>query len=201
MSTGLHPPLLFVCGEGPFRSTWAATTPWIVPPVGQVATGSSRWEAGSSVVLFGLHLNSRFCAGPVSTRHLSTHALTDTSKSSGSSKMFPLKLPIRLLGLALSFSLLLIVLLRSQSSPAPPDTANPFHAAVEAGTPNLHFLFPATHMTTLACRTLLSSLVMGYEPVVINWGSKETGGKARQIKVRRFPSSACSELRADNLIL
>ena len=47
----------------------------------------------------------------------------------------------------------------------------------------LHFLFPATSMNPLACRSLLSALVYGYEPILLNWGAKETGGKARQIKV------------------
>jgi hypothetical protein len=51
------------------------------------------------------------------------------------------------------------------------------------GQPNLHFLLPATHATPEFCKTLLTTLVHGYEPTVINWGRKETGGEARQIKV------------------
>jgi hypothetical protein len=42
-------------------------------------------------------------------------------------------------------------------------------------------------MNALACKSLLSALVHGYEPVLLNWGAHETGGKARQIKVR-WPS-------------
>jgi hypothetical protein len=53
--------------------------------------------------------------------------------------------------------------------------------------PKLHFLLPATHATPEFCKTLLTTLVHGYEPTVINWGRKETGGEARQIKV----SSVC----------
>lgn len=56
----------------------------------------------------------------------------------------------------------------------------------------LHFLFPLTAFSPLACKSLLSALVLGYEPVLLNWGAKETGGKARQIKVRRLRRLAAS---------
>lgn len=39
-------------------------------------------------------------------------------------------------------------------------------------------------MNPLSCKSLLSALVHSYEPILLNYGSKETGGKARQIKAR-----------------
>lgn len=56
-------------------------------------------------------------------------------------------------------------------------------ATISTSPPRLHFLLPATHATPEFCKTLLTALVHGYEPTVINWGRKEKGGEARQIKV------------------
>ncbi|KAL7410116.1 hypothetical protein BDY24DRAFT_372130 [Mrakia frigida] len=53
-----------------------------------------------------------------------------------------------------------------------------------ASTPKLHFLLPATHSTPEFCKTLLTTLLHDYEPLVINWGANATGVRARQIKVK-----------------
>lgn len=51
--------------------------------------------------------------------------------------------------------------------------------------PQLHLLLPATHSTPEFCKTLLTSLLYGYSPVVINWGFKDRGREGRLAKVSR----------------
>lgn len=47
----------------------------------------------------------------------------------------------------------------------------------------LHFLFPATMMGPLGCKSLLSALLNNFEPILLNFGSQETGSAARLLKV------------------
>ncbi|KAL7415146.1 hypothetical protein BDY24DRAFT_433966 [Mrakia frigida] len=49
--------------------------------------------------------------------------------------------------------------------------------------PRLHFLLPATHSTPEFCKTLLTTLLYDYSPVVTNWGDQERGPKGRLAKV------------------
>ncbi|KAL7417381.1 hypothetical protein BDY24DRAFT_374703 [Mrakia frigida] len=49
--------------------------------------------------------------------------------------------------------------------------------------PKLHFLLPATNSPYEFCKTLLTTLVNDYEPIVINWGSKARDSAARIEKI------------------
>lgn len=61
--------------------------------------------------------------------------------------------------------------------------------------PKLHFLLPATNSPYEFCKTLLTTLVNDYEPIVINWGSKARDSAARIEKVSKLGRRAKGELR------
>lgn len=62
-------------------------------------------------------------------------------------------------------------------------------SAHPAREPKLHFLLPATNSPYEYCKTLLTTLVNDYEPIVINWESEARDGVARLEKVSRSEGS------------